>query len=82
VNATMTTAPRTRPACPPRCAPPPIRPGPEYWLSDRTDFAASPQAVPAARRQTRLLLRKWRLAELADDAESIVAELVTNAGAP
>lgn len=74
-----TTAPRTRPAVSRRCTSPPVQPGPESWLSDTTDFVASPLAVPVTRRRTRRLVRVWRLPELADDAESVVAELVTNA---
>jgi|HubBroStandDraft_6_1064221.scaffolds.fasta_scaffold809158_2 anti-sigma regulatory factor (Ser/Thr protein kinase) len=40
---------------------------------------AEPAAVPAARRHARATLRAWGLPALADDAETIVAELVTNA---
>lgn len=42
-------------------------------------MAAHPSLVPHARRMTRQTLTNWQLDHLADDAELIVAELVTNA---
>jgi anti-sigma regulatory factor (Ser/Thr protein kinase) len=38
-----------------------------------------PGAVPCARLHTRNILKEWDLAEVTDDAELIVSELVTNA---
>jgi anti-sigma regulatory factor (Ser/Thr protein kinase) len=38
-----------------------------------------PGAVPCARLHTRLVLAEWGLSRLAEDAELIVSELVTNA---
>jgi anti-sigma regulatory factor (Ser/Thr protein kinase) len=40
---------------------------------------AAPRAVPCARRHTRLVLADWGLAHLAETAELIASELVTNA---
>ncbi|MGH3169743.1 MAG: ATP-binding protein [Trebonia sp.] len=78
MTATTTTAPRSgNPAAPGR-ARPHGRPG-RSRLSDTIELGARPQAVPAARRRTRRRLREWGLEELADDAESVVAELITNA---
>jgi anti-sigma regulatory factor (Ser/Thr protein kinase) len=48
----------------------------------RQDFLALgplPGAVPCARLHTRLVLSEWGLAELAESAEVVVSELVTNA---
>ena len=47
-------------------------------LSDSFDFGAYPGAVPSARLRTRALLREWGLAELSDETESVVTELVQN----
>lgn len=47
--------------------------------SDSIELAAHPAAVASARLRTRLALRAWGLADLADDAEQIVGELVVNA---
>lgn len=43
------------------------------------DLAPLPTAVPCARLHARHVLREWGLAALADDAELVVSELVTNA---
>lgn len=43
------------------------------------DLAPLPTAVPCARLHTRHVLREWDLADIADDAELVVAELITNA---
>ncbi len=43
------------------------------------ELAAAPGAVPRARRHTRHMLAAWKLGHLADDAELVVSELLTNA---
>ncbi len=43
------------------------------------EVAAEPGAVPQARRITRQALEGWGLGRIADDAEMIVSELMTNA---
>jgi anti-sigma regulatory factor (Ser/Thr protein kinase) len=43
------------------------------------EAAAAPGAVPYARRHTRHMLAAWKLSHLADDAELLVSELLTNA---
>lgn len=43
------------------------------------DLAPLPGAVPCARLHVRHVLREWGLGALADDAEIVVSELVTNA---
>ncbi len=43
------------------------------------ELGALPTAVPCARLHTRQVLWEWQLSELADTAELIVSELVTNA---
>jgi anti-sigma regulatory factor (Ser/Thr protein kinase) len=43
------------------------------------ELGAHPGAVPCARLYTRHVLREWGLAHVADDAELLVSELVTNA---
>lgn len=70
-------APVTVPGTMPRARPPAAQP---HWpLSDCLELGAYPEAVPSARLHTRAILAEWGLAELADSAESVVAELVTNA---
>ncbi len=50
-----------------------------YWpLSARLPLGALPTAVPCARLYTRVVLGEWGLAAMADRAELIVSELVTN----
>lgn len=51
------------------------RPG----LSSSLELGAMPSAVPSARLHTRAVLSEWGLAELSDDAESVVTELTANA---
>jgi anti-sigma regulatory factor (Ser/Thr protein kinase) len=48
-------------------------------LRDFIEFGALPGAVPCARYHSRLVLREWQLTELADSAELLVSELMTNA---
>jgi len=43
------------------------------------ELAALPTAVPCARLHTREVLWEWKLDQLADDAETLVSELLTNA---
>ena len=43
------------------------------------EFGALDTAVPCARLHTNTVLHEWGIGELADDAELIVSELVTNA---
>jgi anti-sigma regulatory factor (Ser/Thr protein kinase) len=70
-------APGTIPGAIPRAQPPATQP---HWpLSDCLELGAYPEAVPSTRLHTRAILAEWGLAELADSAESVVAELVTNA---
>ena len=47
-------------------------------LSAHLPLGALPTAVPCARGYTRAILDEWNLASLADAAELIVSELVTN----
>ena len=47
--------------------------------SSALEFAPLPTAVPCARLHVVHVLREWGLRDLADDAEMIVSELVTNA---
>ena len=47
-------------------------------LSAHLPLGALPTAVPCARRYTRVILDEWSLAALADSAELIVSELLTN----
>ncbi len=47
-------------------------------LSAHLPLGALPTAVPCARRYTRVILDEWSLPALADPAELIVSELVTN----
>jgi hypothetical protein len=54
----------------------------DRWpLRSYREFGAMPSAVPCARAHARQVAREWgsELAELADSAELIVSELVTNA---
>lgn len=52
----------------------------ERWpLTSRLEFGALATAVPCARLHTSTVLHEWGAAGLADDAELIVSELVTNA---
>lgn len=61
-------------------APLAVAAGPELVLRlSALDLAPLPGAVPCARLHVRHVLRTWDLPALADDAEVVVAELVTNA---
>jgi anti-sigma regulatory factor (Ser/Thr protein kinase) len=52
----------------------------ERWpLTSCLEFGALATAVPCARLHTSTVLHEWGIGELADDAELIVSELVTNA---
>lgn len=48
-------------------------------LRSGLDLEARPEAVPRARRHSRLVMTGWGLAALADPVEQVVAELVANA---
>jgi anti-sigma regulatory factor (Ser/Thr protein kinase) len=48
-------------------------------LVSRLEFGPLPGAVPCARLHTRNVLHEWHLRHLADDAETLVSELMTNA---
>ncbi len=48
-------------------------------LRDFIEFGALPSAVPCARYHSRQVLWEWRLAGLAENAELLVSELMTNA---
>src|SRR5579863_10112257 len=48
-------------------------------LSSALEFAPLPTAVPCARLHAVHVLHEWGLRDLAEDAEMIVSELVTNA---
>jgi anti-sigma regulatory factor (Ser/Thr protein kinase) len=53
---------------------------PDEWpLRDSISFSALPSAVPCARLHARLVLAEWGHAGLADPAELVVSELMTNA---
>ena len=55
-------------------------PGSGSWpLRSYLELGALPTAVPRARLHTRRLLREWGLSELAETAELVVSEIVTNA---
>ena len=49
-----------------------------WLLSAHLPLGALPTAVPCARRYTRVILDEWSMAALADPAELIVSELLTN----
>jgi hypothetical protein len=63
----------------PRVASPAKAPGTEWELRTFLELGALPSAVPCARLHTRQVLWEWHLDALADTAELIVSELVTNA---
>ena len=53
---------------------------PGHWsLRTFLELGALPGAVPCARLHARLVAWEWGLAELGDDAELLVSELLTNA---
>jgi anti-sigma regulatory factor (Ser/Thr protein kinase) len=49
------------------------------WRHAAVDLDAVPWSVPAARRLVRLILASWELAGIAETAELIASELVSNA---
>jgi hypothetical protein len=50
-----------------------------HWrLGSNLELAPLPSAVPCARAHARLVLAEWELAQLSNDVELIVSELVTN----
>jgi len=51
---------------------------PPWPLSAHLPLGALPTAVPCARTYTRVVLDEWHMAGMADPAELIVSELVTN----
>ena len=51
----------------------------EWPLASALEFGSLPTAVGSARAHTRGILAEWGLASLADDAEIVVSELLTNA---
>lgn len=65
MSGLLGTAPRTAPA---QCL---------RW--SRLALGSLPSAVPCARAHARAVLTTWDLARVADDAEVVVTELVTNA---
>jgi anti-sigma regulatory factor (Ser/Thr protein kinase) len=51
-----------------------------HWrLASKLEFGPLPSAVPCARLHAKNILREWDLAHVANDAELIVSELMTNA---
>jgi anti-sigma regulatory factor (Ser/Thr protein kinase) len=50
----------------------------EWTLQSYLELGALDGAVPSARLHARHILREWGLSALADDAELVVSELVTN----
>jgi hypothetical protein len=53
-----------------------------WLLRTRLELAALPTAVPCARGHVRSVALEWGLTGLADTAELLASELVTNADAP
>jgi anti-sigma regulatory factor (Ser/Thr protein kinase) len=66
-----------RAALPPPAAAPPALALPGTYA--QTDLRPEPAAAGRARRLTRDTLARWHLDHLADDAEAIASELITNA---
>ena len=48
-------------------------------LASTLELGPLPTAVPCARWHAKLIFKEWKLAGVADDAELIISELVTNA---
>jgi hypothetical protein len=48
-------------------------------LASAIEFGPLPTAVPCARLHAKLVLAEWDLGDLADDAELVISELMTNA---
>jgi len=51
----------------------------EWPVQDFLELGALPGAVPSARLHTRQILGEWALAQLSEQAEQVVSELITNA---
>src|ERR1022692_3054015 len=51
----------------------------DFPLESVLEFRPLPTAVPCARLHAKNMLFEWRLPDLADDAELLVSELMTNA---
>lgn len=52
----------------------------QTWpMTSRLELGSLPTAVPCARLHTKHIVKEWNLSHLADAAEVIVSELVTNA---
>jgi anti-sigma regulatory factor (Ser/Thr protein kinase) len=49
------------------------------YRSDSLSFGAALRVVPSVRSHARSVLKRWGFAELSDDADSVVTELVENA---
>jgi anti-sigma regulatory factor (Ser/Thr protein kinase) len=58
---------------------PGFRPAGDWPVSSRLDLRALPTAVPCARLHVRSRLHEWGLRPLAESAEVVTSELVTNA---
>src|SRR5215471_11048227 len=50
-----------------------------WRLTSRLELGPLPSAVPCARLHAKHIFREWGLVHVADDAELIVSELMTNA---
>ena len=51
-----------------------------HWrLASRLELGPLPSAVPCARLHAKHIFREWGLAHIADDAELVISELMTNA---
>jgi hypothetical protein len=77
---TMSRAHPTRPIPPELMYVPAVPAGPQTWpLHSYLELGLLQTAASYARSHTRLVLADWGLPELADPAEQVVSELVTNA---
>ena len=63
----------------PSAAPGPDRGFGRWRLASRLELRPLPRAVPCARLHAKHVFKEWNLAHVADDAELIVSELMTNA---
>jgi anti-sigma regulatory factor (Ser/Thr protein kinase) len=81
-TGTVRAAPAGGAACLPERydsgAGPAVQPG-QWPRRTALELAALPTAVPCARLHARAVLLEWQLGHVADDAEILVSELVTNA---
>src|SRR5215471_5748554 len=57
----------------------PHRHGEMWSLTSTLPLEATPSAVPCARRHTVMMLDRWNLSHLAQDAALVVSELTSNA---